>query len=288
MPAKDIGLAVLTSVIWGLTFVASKIGLESFSAPQLTALRFLIACLPVLFLPRPQVPLLSLLLIGLTIFTGQFLLLFFAFTEGLAAGLASVTQQTQVFFTVALAAMFLRERPSWRQIVGIGIALAGLVLIGVTVGGDLTGLALTLALASAFCWAAGNILVKRLGRVPMVPLMAWLSLVPPLPALALSAAVDSNALPSALAVASWSSIAAAVYMGVVATIIAYALWARLLSRYPAAVVAPFALIAPCVGVGASAWVFGEAFSPIRYAGMALILFGLAVIVVPVRRAARAS
>jgi O-acetylserine/cysteine efflux transporter len=48
-------LATLTSVIWGFGFVAIKFGLESFTAPQLTALRFLIACLPVFLVPRPKI-----------------------------------------------------------------------------------------------------------------------------------------------------------------------------------------------------------------------------------------
>ena len=48
MKPADAALAVLTSVIWGLAFVATRIALDSFSPPQLTALRFLIACLPVL------------------------------------------------------------------------------------------------------------------------------------------------------------------------------------------------------------------------------------------------
>jgi drug/metabolite transporter (DMT)-like permease len=45
MTTCDVGLAVLTSTIWGFGFVAIKFGLKSFTAPQLTALRFLIACL---------------------------------------------------------------------------------------------------------------------------------------------------------------------------------------------------------------------------------------------------
>jgi O-acetylserine/cysteine efflux transporter len=65
-----------------------------------------------------------------------------------------------------------------------------------------------------------------------------------------------------------------------ATLVAYAIWSSLLQRYPAAAVAPFALLAPCTGVLASALIFGEVFSPVRYAGMALILGGLAVIVLP--------
>jgi O-acetylserine/cysteine efflux transporter len=48
-------LAGLTSVTWGLAFVATKFGLESFSAPQLTAIRFLIASIAILFVARPRI-----------------------------------------------------------------------------------------------------------------------------------------------------------------------------------------------------------------------------------------
>jgi len=78
----------------------------------------------------------------------------------------------------------------------------------------------------------------------------------------------------------YASLLAVLYIGAVATAIAYAIWGDLLARYPAAVVAPFALLAPCAGVLASALVFGERFNSTRYAGMALIVMGLAFIVLP--------
>ena len=108
-------LAALTSIIWGFAFVVIKLGLESFSAPQLTAVRFLVAAPPVLLVPPPRISWGSLVLIGLTLFTGQFLLLFFAYAAGLPPGLASVIQQMQVFFTVLLAAVFLGDTPTRRQ-----------------------------------------------------------------------------------------------------------------------------------------------------------------------------
>ena len=55
MSARDMALAAVTSIIWGLAFVAVKFALESFSAPQLTAVRFLIAGLPVFLVPRPRI-----------------------------------------------------------------------------------------------------------------------------------------------------------------------------------------------------------------------------------------
>lgn len=283
MTPRDMVLAALTSVIWGLAFVFVKFGLESFSAPQLTALRFIIACLPVLILPRPPIPWSMLILIGLTLFAGQFLLLFFAYVHGMPPGLASVTQQMQAFLTVLLAALFLRDVPTLRQLIGMAGAFCGLGLIGLTTGGDLTVLALGLAVAGAFSWAVGNVLVKRTGNVPMFSFMAWLSIVPPLPALLVSSVYDPNpSLLRAILGASWLSIAAAIYLGAVATVLAYSIWGSLLARYPTAMVAPFALLAPCTGVISSALIFGELFGAIRYAGMALILTGLTIIVLPVQ------
>ena len=282
MRASDVALAAFTSVIWGLGFLAIKFGLQDLSAPQLTAVRFLIASLATFVVPRPNVAWYRIVLIGLTLFTGQFLLLFFAYTKGMPPGLASVTQQSQAFFTVPLAAVFLRDVPSPRHYIGMTIAFAGLTIIALTMGSDVKPMGLGLALAAAFSWAVGNVLVKGMPTIPTLSLVAWASLIPPVPALILSTAYDRGApLWEALFRASWLSVGAAVYLGAMATVVAYAVWGKLLQRYPAAVVAPFALLASCTGVLGSAVAFGEVFSAVRYAGMALILLGVAEIVVPV-------
>jgi O-acetylserine/cysteine efflux transporter len=282
MKPRDITLTVITQVIWGLAFIAMKFGLESFSPPQMTALRFMIAALLVLFYPRPKIAWSLLIIIGLTLFTGQFLLIFFAMQMGMPPGLASVTQQTQAFFTIALAAAFLRDRPTRRQIAGMIIAFAGLALVARTAGGDIPMIALVVAIAAALCWAVGNVLVKRIGPIPMRPLMAWLSLIPPIPALLISAVLPGPSLFEALLRASFLSLAAVLYLGFIATVLAYASWGSLLARYPAANVAPFSLLAPCVGIFASMLIFAEHFGPARIAGIVLILLGLCVIVLPAR------
>ena len=277
MTPRDTALAAFTSIVWGLAFVATRFGLDGFTPTQLTALRFLIAAAPVFFIPRPKLPWHLLVLIGLTLFAGQFLLLFLAFRAGLPPGLASVTQQSHVFLTVLLAALFLRERPTARQNAGMALAASGLALIALTVGADLPRAALILALSGALSWAVGNLLLKRVHGVPMLDLVVWCSLVPPIPMLLLSALWQESPLPAAIMHASWASLGGALYLGAAATSV-YAIWGALLGRYPAAAVAPLALLSPVTGVLASAIVFGERFTITRYAGMALILVGLAVIV----------
>src|SRR5207245_3360730 len=164
---------------------------------------------------------------------------------------------------------------------GVALAFAGLVLIVLTVGHDLTGVGFCLAMGSAISWGVGNVLLKRIRDVEMLDLVVWMSLVPPLPALALSLTIDGpTALVRSVASASWTGVASVLYLGLVATILAYAIWGQLLRRYPAATVTPFALLVPFVGASSSALVFGERFGPLRLAGMALVLLGIAVIVLP--------
>ena len=235
-------------------------------------------------LPRPAVGWPRRLAIGATLFAGQFLLQFFAITDGVLPGLTSLLVQTQALFTIMFAATVLRERPTARQIAGVATAFAGLVLIVLTVGQDLTLLGFGLAMGSAISWGVGNILLKGIGDVEMFRLVVWLSLVPPLPALALALMMDGPAgLAYDLSSASSSAVWSALYLGVVATLLAYAIWGRLLRRYPTAMVTPFALLVPFVGSYSSALVFGERFGPLRLTGMALVLVGLAVIVLPWNR-----
>jgi O-acetylserine/cysteine efflux transporter len=278
---RDFLLAVLVAVIWGFAFVATRIGLDSFSPSQLTALRFLIAAAPAAFLPRPPISWPALVAIGLTLFAGQFLLQFFGMASGLPPGLASVIVQSQVFLTVLFAAVALGERPARRQVIGMAAALVGVLLIAATVGENLTAVGLVLGLASAASWAIGNVLVKRVKRAEVLRLVVWLSLIPPLPALVLSLALDGAAASAAWVPGTlWRGLGAALYLGLVATALAYAVWGDLLRRYPAATVAPFALLVPFVGALSSSAVFGERFGPLRLTGMGFVLPGLVLIALP--------
>ncbi len=279
MTPQSIVLAAIAAVLWGLSFIASAVALEALSPPQLTALRFIIAAFPALVVARPPVAWTALVAIGLTLFAGQFLLLFVALATGLPPGLASVTQQTQVLFSVVLAAICLGDKPHRISVIGMLVAFLGLGLIALSVGRTGPIAALAVGVAAAFSWAIGNVLIKRLGPVRMLPLVAWLSLIPPLPALVVSHFYPGPGLFTAIAGAGWASLGAVLYLGLAATLIAYAIWGRLLTMYPTSVVAPFTLLVPVIGVTASALLLGERFTMLRASGMGLILCGVAVAII---------
>lgn len=281
MPVRHIALAVLVTAIWGFNFVVIRLGLGSVPPLLLAALRFVVAALPVLFLARPNVPPLRMMAIGMTLFVGQFAFLFPAMKLGMPPGLASVTLQSQAFLTILFAALALGERPKPRQLAGAGIAALGLLTIATTVGGDFTIVGLSLTIASAASWALGNVLMRGAGKPDMLPMMVWLSLVPPIPLFLLSLAIEGwPAIVSGVTGMGLLGAGSVLYLAILATLVGFGLWGFLLKNHPASTVAPFSLLVPLFGTLSSWLVLGETFSPLRVAGMALILLGLATIALP--------
>jgi O-acetylserine/cysteine efflux transporter len=277
MKPADVFLAVLVAVIWGFGFVASRLALDELSPALMTAMRFAIAAVPCLFVPRPKVSWTVLIVISSTLFLGQFLAQSWAIAHSVPVGLASVIVQSQALFTVAFAALAFREIPAPMQIAGIGVAAVGLLMIGGTVGFDFSVGAFAVLMISPISFAIGNLLLRRARGVPMFDLFAWLCLVPPLPLLALALAIDG---PQATGHSLWNmsltGLASMLFIGAISTCVAYWLWGRLLRDYTPAQVVPFALLVPFVGSAASSLVFGETFGPLRLAGMITVVCGIAI------------
>lgn len=285
MKPHHIALALLVAAIWGINFTVIVIGLGSFPPLLLAALRFVVVALPAFVLPRPDLPWSRLVAIGATLFLGQFAFLFTGMAAGMPAGLASVILQAQAFLTILLASAALRERPTPRQIAGTLVALVGLIVIAWTVGGpDFSTLGLGLCLAAALCWAVGNVLLRGAGKLDMLSLVAWISLVPPVPLFMLSLLLDGpEAIGQALLALNWSGVWAVLYISVLSTTLGFGIWGWLMKQYPAATVAPFSLLVPIFGAASAAIVLGERFGPARLTGMALIVAGLIIVAVPLGR-----
>ena len=277
-------LILVIVTLWGFSFVPIKVGLREMPPFALAAIRFFFAAVPLVFvIPRPQMPLRLVVAYGLAIGVCQFGLLFLGMQLGMPAGLSSIVIQVQVFFTIALGMAFLGDRLQRENVVGAVVAATGVVLLAVykiREGASSTLVGLVLVVVAAFAWAVGNIVAKRAAGEhddDMFALVVWSSLVPPLPLAAVSYVFEGG--PAAVrAVLSASALAwgCAIFLAYVATLFGFASWARLLHRYPTALVSPFALLIPVSGL-ASGWLFlGESLAPLQGAGVALVFAGLVV------------
>ena len=282
MPLTDIAQALAIVLVWGVNFVVIKWGVADVPPLLLGALRFTLAALPaVLLVRRPAVPWRWLAAYALTVGVGQFGLLFSAIKLGMPAGLASVVLQAQAFFTLLLASLVLGERWKAAQLVGLLCALAGLALIGVGKGGNMTLIGFALTVAAALSWAASNVVVRLIGRagyrVEPLGLVVWSSLIPPVPFLLLSFWLEGGErIVAALGHFSLSSLLAVAYLAFVATLFGYGLWSRLLARHAANKVAPFSLLVPVVGLIAASLLLGERLSAGQAVGSLLLLGGLVI------------
>ncbi len=275
MSPRDILSGLVAALALGLAFIAIKIGVGQAPPLLLTALRFIFAAVPaIFFVARPKAPARLVALYGLLIGVGVFGLMFLAIAHGMPAGLASLVIQLQAFITVFFAWALLRERPTAIQMSAASLAFLGIVVIGsARLGGASLGPFL-LVVAAALCWGAANIVGKRAGRIDMFAFTIWSSLAAPAPLLALSLFFEGSRALAALAHPSWVlmlCVAALAYGG---TVLGFGLWSRLLAHYPAAEVAPFALLIPVVGMVSGWLVFAEPLSPVEVAGAALVMAGL--------------
>ena len=279
MTTRDRLLGLTVVLLWGLNFLAIRAGLDRYPPFFFAALRFLVIAVPVIaFVPRPNVPVRWLLLYGTGFGVLQFGFLFTAMNAGMPTGLASLVLQSSAPFTVVLGVLFLRERVHPRQVLGIAVAICGMVAIGWDRAQHATLLPVLLTLLAGLGWAFGNI-GSRLAKPPNpLHLTLWMTVVSPVPMLALSAAVEGPT-------AGWKALAGSfnadgapgliglAYIALLGTIAGSGIWTLLMTRYPAGVVAPLSLLVPVVGIAAAWLVLGEQPSALSLAGGVVVIAG---------------
>ena len=276
MNRRDILLATVVAAVWGLNFVVIEVGLRELPPLLFVALRFTLVAFPaVLFVRRPTVPARLVILIGFFLGVGQFGLLFVGMDLGVPAGLASLVLQCQAMFTLGLAALILRERPTALQVAGCAVAFAGIALIATGRAARVSLAGLALCIAAAASWGASNV-TTRIARPPdALALLVWASLVPPLPLLGLSLAFEGpDEIAGAVGGIGPQGVFAVLYVVVLATLFGFGTWTSLLRRHPAGVVAPFSLLVPVFGLLSAALLLGEQPNAAELAGAAVVLAGL--------------
>ncbi|SDM14892.1 EamA family transporter [Pedobacter antarcticus] len=276
MKPKHLLLAILTVVIWGLNFIAIHSGLKVLPPFLLCAIRFGLAALPwVFFIPKPKAKLKLILGYGIFTFAVQFGLLFTGIHLGLSPGLSSLVIQVQVFFSMGLAALLFKDRPSNWKIIGALISFVGVGLVATQVGGGSTLIGLILTLLSALSWAVGNMFTKKVAAESPLALVVWGNLVAFPIMMGISLFAEGPALIySSYQEISLETILAIIYTVYLSTLVGYGAWGFLLNNYSTGVIVPFTLLVPVVGLLSSAFFLGEALPSWKLWACLFIILGL--------------
>lgn len=163
--------ALLTIIIWGTTFISTKILLADFKPMEILVYRFIIGFLilwtacPRRLKVKQQKQELTFAAAGLCGITLYYLLENIALTFTMASNVGVIISVAP-FFTAILARLFVKSEENLRAnfYAGFALAMAGIILIsfnGATFELNPTGD--ILAVLAAFVWACYSILTKKIG-----------------------------------------------------------------------------------------------------------------------------
>ncbi|MDP3175825.1 MAG: DMT family transporter [Phenylobacterium sp.] len=279
MALRDFLLLMMVCLIWATNNIVSKYAVSVLNAPPLfyAAIRFVIVFLAVFpwLLPAPK-PLGRIIVIAVLMGGGSFALVFVGLkTATPSAG--AVVGQIGVPITTLLSFLLLGERMSLRRAIGVGMTLAGALVViwdphGVKFSTGLLSIA-----AAALAGSVGSVLMKRVETLRPLQLQAWvgLSSIPPL--LAASAVFEQDQLKATLA-GGWPMAAAVLYSALVVSVLAHTVYYVLIRRYEANLIAPLTLMTPLATIALGVLILQDPFGPRMALGASLALVGVLVIV----------
>lgn len=272
-------IAMLVPLTWGFGFALAKSGLDHFPPLLMMSLRFLLAALVMVwFVPVPKGYYGQIFVISFVAATMQYGLTF----SGLArmdATPAILLVQSEVIFGVIIAAVLLKEKPTYRQIFGIGISLFGiLTIVGApSLDGQMVGV--SLVMSGCLFWAFGQVLVRRLdGALSGFQLTAWLGVMAGPQMMLASIVIDGNPLPLMM-VAPLSAWLTVLYLGLAMTAVGYSAWYYVLARYPVPMVMPLLLLLPVATILGAVTFLGETPDPLVLLGGGIVIAGVASVII---------
>lgn len=284
MPAKDIGLAVLVQVIWGVGFTLMKPTMGAFPPLLFVTLLYAVIALAVTPLaPRSRTPFRWIMLIAALGGSVQSCLLAFGLSV-LPATTSNLLLQLTVPFAILLSWIARIDRPSLRNALGCVVALAGVAIVIGAPGASnpLPGIiAITIGSLS---WATAQILIRLRCKDSGPTFYAAMARHAWPQALIASVILERDQLGwlTRATLQDWLGLIAIALIGFAG---GYMLWYKLLVRSRIDQLLPFTLLMPPVGVATGALALGEPLHISLLVGGAVVLVGLAVVVSPSRRAA---
>ncbi len=286
MPSPAVLVWILLASIWGSTWLAIKLGLDS-QLPPFTLMwsRFAVAGLALGLLALTRLSHLPqerrtwglIALTGNMVFTINYIGVYWAETQ-ISSGLAAIVYTTLPLMGGVIAHFMLPDEPlSFNKVCGVGLGIVGVVLIStdkIDVGEGNALLGIAAILVAVFCTALSSTIIKlRLRHIDPVILTGsqiWLSL--PF-MIALGLYLEGSPLGM-----TWTRIGvvSVIYLGILGTAVSFGLLNWLFRHMAVTKTQLIPLASTMIAVLLGWWVRDEHHGPLTWVASFLILCGLAV------------
>ena len=274
MTTRQILLALIVPITWGLGYALTKIGMNQFSPLLLMSLRFGIAGLILVWFTKPpwghMRDLFMVAFIGSTI---QYGFTYYGL-KGIDVSTASILVQLEGPILALLSTLILKERLGWPRALGMGLAFAGVVVIAGEPRLSESLDSVALVISGAAFWAIAQIMISRLKSLSGITILAWVAIIASPQMLLISLVIEKGQWHSIVSadLQDWSIV---FYLSFIMTVIGYSIWYHLLRICDVSKLSPFLMLLPVSSIIAGIVLLEEQFTLTMGIGGLLIMAGVA-------------
>lgn len=282
-------LYALLCLIWGSTWLAIKIGLVGVPPFLAAGLRFVLSAVLVgLVLAAKREPIrltrddkVCVVSLGLLVFWFDYAAVYWAETR-ISSGLTAILFSTMPLITALLSRFWTgSETLTRRKVIGILVGVMGTSLLFWPHEhlGTAPALGMLAALGGSLCAAINLVTMKRHGRHGDPFVLNLLGM-----GLGAVCLLVTSALTEQWSSVVWSrsNVLAIVYLSVFGSVVAFSAYYHLIKALDATIVSLSTLVIPIVALALGRAFLHETVTPVAVAGIATILAGVAVAIVPDR------
>ncbi|MBT5407996.1 MAG: EamA family transporter [Gammaproteobacteria bacterium] len=274
MNSKQILLALIVPITWGLGFTLAKIGMEQFPALLIMTIRFGIAGLILVWFTKPpwghMREIFVVALIGSTIQYG----LTYNGLKGIDASTAAILVQLEGPILAIMGAFLLKEKLGITRALGMGLAFIGVLIITgePRLDGHLDSV--ILLIAGSAVWAVAQIMISRLKDLSGITILAWVAIMAT-PQMFVASLLIEDGQWLAITTASFIDWSIILYLALIMTVLGYSVWYHLLSSVDVSKVSPFLMLLPITSIIAGIVLLDEKLTSSMILGGLLIMSGVA-------------
>ena len=274
MNSKQILLALIVPITWGLGFTLAKIGMEQFPALLIMTIRFGIAGLILVWFTKPpwghMREIFVVALIGSTIQYG----LTYNGLKGIDASTAAILVQLEGPILAIMGTFLLKEKLGITRALGMGLAFIGVLIIAGEPRLDGHIDSVILLIAGSAVWAVAQIMISRLKDLSGITILAWVAIMAT-PQMFIASLLIEDGQWLAITTASYIDWSIILYLALIMTVLGYSVWYHLLSSVDVSKVSPFLMLLPITSIIAGMVLLDEKFTSSMAIGGFLIMSGVA-------------
>ncbi len=274
MNFKQILLALIVPITWGLGFTLAKIGMEQFPALLIMTIRFGIAGLILVWFTKPpwghMREIFVVALIGSTIQYG----LTYNGLKGIDASTAAILVQLEGPILAIMGTFLLKEKLGITRALGMGLAFIGVLIIAGEPRLDGHIDSVILLIAGSAVWAVAQIMISRLKDLSGITILAWVAIMAT-PQMFIASLLIEDGQWLAITTASYIDWSIILYLALIMTVLGYSVWYHLLSSVDVSKVSPFLMLLPITSIIAGMALLDEKFTSSMAIGGLLIMSGVA-------------